>query len=473
MTEFDSTRPYRVLVCDLVGLERGDSGQPDCAEVRAHVVEAGEMFHSGPFRGQSLAPGVIHFFYVPNLDNGDEVLAEAAEGGYDAVIAAATVIPESAPFPLGGVRIGAGTGNMRSASWGGPDGAGGAAPLMNTPGFNSRATAQMVFKALLAALPDLPMAHLHGRVMAGDFDTGRHLRDYPTAGLAGRKLAVLGFGNIGREVARLGAAFDMRVSVYARERHRVWIEAEGFGYAPTPQAAAEGADVLSIHTGLGPLDRDTGLPANAGMVGDDILQALKPGAVVVNFDRGEVVDTQALARALAEARVGKVFVDADLFLDAESGQISGPLAPYRELAARYGDRVLLLPHAAADTDHPSRVAGAKQAVDQIRGAIRNRRITNLKGDLPPGFSDAGPLSPLGIGNVTEQSLLSVLGDPEKLGRLRALSAEIDAFLSALGSAADAEARRAVARVGAARFLQNAGRQSTLFRALGLQGRYDG
>ena len=97
------------------------------------------------------------------------------------MIAAATFIPKQAIFPLGGVRIGAGTGNMGSASWGGGNGEGGTAPLMNTPGINSRATAQMAMKALLKVMPDLPVDHLHNRVAAGDFDThfslGNMLKD--------------------------------------------------------------------------------------------------------------------------------------------------------------------------------------------------------------------------------------------------------------------------------------------------------
>ena len=58
------------------------------------------------------------------------------------------------------------------------------------------------------------------------------------------------------------------------------------------------------------------------------------------------------------------------------------------LAAAYGDRILLLPHAAADTDHPTRVAGARQAVDQIIDAIVDKRVRNLKGSLPQGYVEA-------------------------------------------------------------------------------------
>ncbi|MGO8190176.1 hypothetical protein, partial [Rhizobium leguminosarum] len=73
-------------------------------------------------------------------------------------------------------RIGAGTGNMSSASGGGGNGEGGDAPLMNTPGTNSRATAQMAMKAILTVVPDLPVNRLHRMVANGDFDTGRVYR---------------------------------------------------------------------------------------------------------------------------------------------------------------------------------------------------------------------------------------------------------------------------------------------------------
>src|SRR5690606_3063813 len=250
-------------------------------------------------------------------------------------------------------------------SWGGGNGEGGGAVLMNTPGVNSRATAQMVLKAVLKVLPELPVEELHRRAVAGDFDTGRDLKDYPAAKLEGRRFAVLGYGNIGREVARLARAFGMSVTVHARPPHRPWIEAEGFSYAETPEAAAAGADVLSVHVGLGRQDTGTGRYANAGIVGETVLSALRPGAVLVNYDRGEVVDTQALDRALASGRLRHAAIDADLFKDAASGALSGPLTPYIPLAERYPGCLELLPHAAADTDHPSRVAGACQAIDQI------------------------------------------------------------------------------------------------------------
>ena len=204
----------RVLICDHMGLRLDAGGRPDFSEAKAHVESRGGFFHDCSVREAGwLAPDRIHFFYQPDLSSGDELLGEAGKGEYDAVISAATILPAETVFCLGGVRIGAGTGNMRSASWGGSSGKGGEAALMNTPGINSRATAQMVFKALLKVRPCLSVDELHARVSAGNFDTGRDLKNYPVDKLEGKRLAIIGYGNIGREVAKLGQAFGMEVVV--------------------------------------------------------------------------------------------------------------------------------------------------------------------------------------------------------------------------------------------------------------------
>ena len=65
------------------------------------------------------------------------------------------------------------------------------------------------------------------------------------------------------------------------------------------------------------------------------------------------------------------------------------MVPYLPLVPKYPGRLELLPHAAADTEHVSRVEGASQAVDQIIGAIRFKEVVNLKGDLPEGYTLGG------------------------------------------------------------------------------------
>ncbi|MEM6985795.1 MAG: NAD(P)-dependent oxidoreductase, partial [Pseudomonadota bacterium] len=311
-------------------------------------------------------------------------------------------------------------------------------PLMNTPSFNSRATAQSVMKALLKVLPDLNVAEMHDRVVAGDFDTGKHLRDYPTQKLEGKRLGVIGYGNIGREVALLGKAFGMQVTVHARARHQDWIESEGFRYAATPADAAAGADALSPHTGLGPKTAD-GDFANAGLVDAAVLSQLNDGAILVNYDRGEVVDAVALHEAMAAGKVRYAAVDADLFV-AEDGTLSGPMVPYRPLLDAFPGRLELLPHAAADTEHTSRVEGAKQAVDQILAAIRYRTIVNCKGDLPDGYRNGGAHTVPGVGKVSSSAIERLADDTEALASLRDNAETVAAILGAIESTRDATRR---------------------------------
>ena len=140
-------RSYKVLIADLVGMKFDQNGNPDFSETRNYIEEKGGLFHLGRIVEDSvLEAGKIHFFYQPDLSRIEEILPQTDKGQYDALIAAATFFPQKSVFNEGGVRIGAGTGNMGSASWGGGGGKGGVAPLMNTPSSNSRATAQMVLK---------------------------------------------------------------------------------------------------------------------------------------------------------------------------------------------------------------------------------------------------------------------------------------------------------------------------------------
>ena len=468
----DPSRAYKVLVCDYVGLKFGKDGKPDHSAVKAHVEANGGVFHEGaPIDGAPLEKGRIHFFYQPDLSKPDEIRPLTDKGQYDAVIAAATFLPKDAVFAEGGVRIGAGTGNMGSASWGGGNGEGGSAPLMNTPSFNSRATAQMGFKALLKVLPDLPVDEMHRLTAGGRFDTGRDLKKFPTEKIEGKRIGIIGYGNIGREMAKLAQAFGMTVAVHARPRHKEWIESEGFIFAATPEDAARGADVISIHTGLGPLNAATGKYANANVVNAAVLAELNDGAILVNYDRGECVDAAALDEAMASGKLRHAAIDADLFVNEETGATSGPMVPYLPLAEKYPGRLELLPHAAADTEHVSRVEGAKQAVDQIMNAIRFREVVNLKGDLPEGYSLAGAKTVAGVGKCSGQTIARALEAEGAAEAARAGAEAMAAIWGALQTANTEERRRMlIARHGAA-LTRHFNAYATLMRELGIEGPY--
>ena len=466
----DPQRAYKVLICDHVGLKFDKLGKPDYSAVKSHVEAQGAVFHDGPHNPDDRLGPNIHFFYAPHLAKLEEIRCLTDTGQYDAVIAAATFLPKEAVFNEGGVRIGTGTGNMGSASWGGGNGDGGTAPLMNTPSFNSRATAQMAFKALLKVLPDLPVDEMHKITAAGRFDTGRDLAKFPTEKIEGKRIGIIGFGNIGREMAKLAQAFGMVVVIHARPRHRQWIESEGFVYAASPEDAARGADVISVHTGLGPFNSATGQFTNAKVVSAGVLSALNEGAILINYDRGECVDSDALDTAMASGRVRYAAIDADLFVNAESGETTGPMAPYLPLAQKYPGRMELLPHAAADTEHVSRVEGAKQAVDQILRAIRYKEVTNLKGDLPDGYTLVGAKTVAGVGTCDAQTINQAVAD-RTAPTARREAETMSAIWAALDCASSDQARESLIKQHGAELVKSFNKYATLMRKLGLEGPY--
>jgi lactate dehydrogenase-like 2-hydroxyacid dehydrogenase/phosphoserine aminotransferase len=463
----DSQRAYKVLIADLVGMVLDQNGEADCSSVKQHVEGKGGVFHNQALCADTKLAAGMHFFYQPHLSREDELLAHTEQGQYDATIVAATFLPQTAKFEFGGVRIGAGTGNMGADSWGGGNGTGGIAPLMNTPSFNSRATAQAAFKSLLKVLPDLQVQAMHDLVVAGDFDTGKNLAQFPTTKLEGKKIAIIGFGNIGREVAKLAAVFGMHVSVYARAKHQVWIESEGFEYAASIVAAAKDADVISPHTGLGALDAKTGIFSNANIINSEVFSAMNQAAILVNYDRGEVVDINALDAALSSGQIRYAAIDADLFKDPTSSALSGPMVPYRNIEPKHVGKMELLPHAAADTEHMSRVEGAKQAVDQIFDVIQYRTVTNLKGDLPEGYANAGAKTVNGVGKVNAANLKGL--DDAQLQQLSESAQYVAAFWGAVNATLDPQRKAQLIAQYSEQLVLQSNIYATLMQKNGLQG----
>lgn len=468
----DPKKAYKVLIADALGLKFTADGHQDVSEVKAFVEAQGGVWHEGGIRDEaSLEQGKIHFFNQPNLSTEAELLPLTHKGQYDAVIAAATFLPEASIFAEGGVRIGAGTGNMRSSSWGGGNGEGGTSPLMNTPSFNSRATAHMVIKALLKVAPNLPVNTLHERVVSGSFDTGQHLRDFPTEKLEGKRIALLGYGNIGREVAKIAKALSMNVVIYARAKHQAWIESEGFVYAASVKEAATGADVISPHLGLGSLDANTGKYANANLIDDMVFAVMNSNAIVINYDRGELIDAAALDKALESGKVRYASIDADIFT-SDSGELTGPMQPYLAVEQKHKGKLELLPHAAADTEHISRVEGAKQALKQIINAIRYKHLSNLKGDLPEGYINTGAKTVKGVGKVNVESLAKLTQNAQLMKTLRTTSERLAGIWAALDSVKDNEQQAELLERHATQLILDSNTYASLVESLGLQGPYD-
>lgn len=171
--------------------------------------------------------------------------------------------------------------------------------VSNCPGKNSIAVAELALGLILALdrrIPDGTAALAAGQWNKKEFSRA--------AGLAGRTLGLLGFGNIAQEVARRAQAFGMHLVIWSRRLERAPDtdlgaygldtagRRTGVAIATSPAAVFDAADVVSIHLALAADTR--------GLVGADLLGRLKPGAILVNTARAEVVDHDALAVAVRE-----------------------------------------------------------------------------------------------------------------------------------------------------------------------------
>ena len=143
---------------------------------------------------------------------------------------------------------------------------------------------------------------------------------------------------------------------------------------------------------------------------------------------------------------------------------------FRSLARRYPGRLELLPHAAADTEHVSRVHGARQAVDQIFDAIQFKSVTNLKGELPEGYVNMGAATVPCVGKVSQGDLERAVHGDDAMS-LRAAAETMAAIWGALLSTTDPLLRRQLIDRHGPKLVMTSNAYGTLMRKLGLEGPY--
>ncbi|MBT8081345.1 MAG: D-2-hydroxyacid dehydrogenase [Gammaproteobacteria bacterium] len=178
---------------------------------------------------------------------------------------------------------------------------------------------------------------------------------HPIDELSAMTLGIVGYGDLGRGVARVGAAFDMDVIIAARP---------GSPEVPDGRVAFDEllrrADVISLHC---PLNE-----ATRGLFGADEFRRMKPSAILINTARGALVDTQALAEALGSGEIAAAAIDV---LPTEPPIDGDPLLDYR------GNNLIVTPHIAWGT-REARQAGLDQLTANIaaflNGEEKNRVV---------------------------------------------------------------------------------------------------
>lgn len=220
-------------------------------------------------------------------------------------------------------------------------------------GAGARSVAEHVLGQMLALARRLP--ELDRRVRSGQFER-RHER--LSEELGGRTLAIVGFGAIGRELARMaGAGLQMEVIAVTRDG-RPADDPHVARTLPLHDALAQ-ADVVSVHVPL--------TDATRGLIGTAELARMRRGAWLVDTSRGGVVDARALEQALASGQL------AGAALDVFEPEPPAPDAPLLQLP-----NVLLSPHCAGITPSAYRRL-ALAAAEDIACALRGERPAGLVG----------------------------------------------------------------------------------------------
>jgi glyoxylate reductase len=212
-------------------------------------------------------------------------------------------------------------------------------PVGNTPDVLTDATADLAFALLLAAARRIRDAD--EAVRTGNWPTWS-----PGAFLghdvAGTTLGIVGYGRIGRAVARRGDGFGMEIVHNSRS-----------GGVPLDELLAR-SDYVSLHAPLTPQTR--------GLIGDRELGVMKPTAILVNTARGELVQTAALERALRAGTIAAAGLDVT---DPE------PLPPDHPLLT--APNITVVPHIGSAT-RPTREKMAEMAVDNLLAALAGERM---------------------------------------------------------------------------------------------------
>jgi len=298
--------------------------------------------------------------------------------------------------------------------------------VMNTPGANAIAVAELALGLMIALARQLPRAD--STMHAGQWEK----KSLQGVELRGKKLGILGLGRIGLEVARRARPFGMEIlghdpfvsASIARENaiRLVGIE-ELFSLA----------DYLTLHVGL--------TPQTAGIINAQTLATMKKGVRIINCARGELVDEAALAEALRSGQVAGAALD----VFHEEPPKNSPFAAL--------GNVILTPHIAGSTAEAQEAVGVQIAL-QVReylksGVVQNavnlpsltheeyqelapwmnlaERLGTFLAQFPRGSIDGiqiayhGRLAELKTDLLRNAALAGVLGHLEQVNRINAAS----------------------------------------------------
>jgi D-3-phosphoglycerate dehydrogenase len=215
--------------------------------------------------------------------------------------------------------------------------------VMNTPGANAVAVAELTVGMMLAMARLLPRAD--SLMHAGKWEK----KSLQGTELRGKTLGVVGLGKIGMEVARRAKAFGMEIVGHDPFVSASVAKDQGIRLGKLEEVYAA-ADYLTLHVGL--------TPQTTGMINADSIKKMKKGIRIVNCARGELVDEAALAQALKQGHVAGAALD----VFQEEPLKNSPLTSL--------ENVILTPHIGGST-HEAQEAVGYQIALQVKEYLKS------------------------------------------------------------------------------------------------------
>jgi len=274
--------------------------------------------------------------------------------------------------------------------------------VSNCPGKNSIAVAELAFGLILAL--DRRLADNVASLRAGQWNK----KEYSKAkGVCGRTLGLVGLGQIGREMIPRANGFGLRVIAWSRSLTPERAEELGVEYRSSVEEVAAEADIVSVHVALNSQTR--------GLLGAGFFDAMKPGAFFINTARAEVVDQEALSRAVAEK---KIRAGLDVFAKEPAGGVGEFTDEIAKLDLVYGTH-----HIGASTEQAQEAIAAEtvRIIRTFRDTGQVPNVVNLARKTPatcalvvrhldrPGVL-AGVLDSISAARINVQEMENVVFD---------------------------------------------------------------
>jgi len=235
-------------------------------------------------------------------------------------------------------------------------------PLVNTPGKNAEAVADLTVAFIVMLARRLPSAQefvAQGNQVRDNWEGRRFFG----SDLRGLTLGLVGYGQVGQRVAHRARSFGMQVVAYDP-----YADVAGIEQTASLEELLGSADVVSLHA------RATA--ENEGMIGEHALAAMRPGALLINTAREALVDEEALDRALASGHLAGAALD-----------VFHPGTPGRRPRLLRHDNVILTPHLGGATFETLR-QGAEMIAEEIERFGHGQPLVNVVN--PPASTGVTP-----------------------------------------------------------------------------------